>query len=79
MTADTDIKDNLKDTNFGLASGGGIMIPLGPGMVIAEGQLQSGLDRHPEGHSGVRQEPDRRIYHFGRVFIAFDKEKKQLN
>jgi len=43
LTADTDIKDNLKDTNFGLASGGGIMIPIGPGTVIAEGRLQWGL------------------------------------
>ncbi len=43
LTADTDIQDDLKDINFGLASGGGVMIPVGPGTVVAEGRLQWGL------------------------------------
>ena len=43
MTADTDIKDSLKDTNFGLTGGGGFSIPVGPGTVIGEGRFQWGL------------------------------------
>jgi hypothetical protein len=43
LTAETDIMDELKKTNFGLTSGGGVMIPVGPGTVIAEGRLQWGL------------------------------------
>jgi hypothetical protein len=43
LTDDTDIKDELKGTNFGLTSGGGVMIPIGPGTAIVEGRLQWGL------------------------------------
>jgi hypothetical protein len=43
MAAETDIQDSLKDVNFGLTAGGGVAIPIGPGMVIAEGRLQWGM------------------------------------
>ncbi len=43
MTADTDIKDSLKDTNIGLTGGAGASVPLGPGRVVVEGRLQMGL------------------------------------
>jgi hypothetical protein len=41
--ADTDVKDSLKDTNFGLAGGGGIIYPVGPGNLILEAHFQLGL------------------------------------
>jgi len=41
--ADTDVKDSLKTTNFGLAGGGGLMYPLGPGDLILEAHFQLGL------------------------------------
>lgn len=43
FTADTDIKDSLKDTNIGLTGGAGVSIPVGPGTVILEGRFQLGL------------------------------------
>ncbi|MBN2399187.1 MAG: PorT family protein [Candidatus Aminicenantes bacterium] len=43
MTAETDIKDSLKDTNIGLTGGAGASVSLGPGRVVVEGRLQMGL------------------------------------
>jgi hypothetical protein len=43
FVADTDVKDSLKTTNFGLAGGAGIMYPLGPGSLVFEAHFQAGL------------------------------------
>jgi hypothetical protein len=43
LGANTNVKDSLKDTNFGLAGGGGLIYPLGPGDLILEGHFQLGL------------------------------------
>jgi hypothetical protein len=43
LDADTDVKDSLKTTNFGLAGGAGVMYPLGPGSLIFEAHFQAGL------------------------------------
>jgi hypothetical protein len=43
MTADTDVKKSLKDSNFGLSGGAGVMIPMGPDEIIVEAHFQIGL------------------------------------
>jgi hypothetical protein len=43
LDADTDVKDSLKTTNFGLAGGAGMMYPLGPGSLVLEAHFQAGL------------------------------------
>jgi hypothetical protein len=43
LGADTDVKDSLKTTNIGLAAGGGLIYPLGPGELILEAHFQLGL------------------------------------
>jgi Outer membrane protein beta-barrel domain len=43
MTADTDVKNSLKRTNFGVSGGAGVMIPLGPGEVVIDARFQLGL------------------------------------
>jgi hypothetical protein len=43
LGADTNVKDSLKSTNIGLAGGGGLMYPLGPGELILEAHFQLGL------------------------------------
>jgi hypothetical protein len=56
LGATTDVKDSLKKTNVGLAGGGGLIYPLGPGEIIFEARFQLGLttlQNNPEtdGHS----------------------------
>ncbi len=41
--ADTDVMDSLKKWNFGLAGGGGVVLPAGPGNLILEVRIQLGL------------------------------------
>jgi hypothetical protein len=41
--ANTDVKDSLKTTNFGLAGGAGVKYPLGPGSLVLEAHFQAGL------------------------------------
>jgi len=51
LSADTNVKDSLESVNIGLAGGGGIIFPLGPGDLILEGRFQLGLttlQKHPE-------------------------------
>jgi hypothetical protein len=43
LGADTNVKDSLKSTNIGLAGGGGLTYPLGPGDLILEAHFQLGL------------------------------------
>jgi hypothetical protein len=43
LGADTDVKDSLKTMNLGLAGGGGLIYPLGPGELIFEAHFQLGL------------------------------------
>ncbi len=43
LGADTDVKDSLKKTNFGLAGGVGLIFPLGPGDIVFEARFQLGL------------------------------------
>jgi hypothetical protein len=43
LGADTGVKDSLKKANFGLAGGGGLICPLGPGDVVLEARFQLGL------------------------------------
>jgi len=43
LGADTDVKDSLKTMNIGLAGGGGLIYPLGPGELILEAHFQLGL------------------------------------
>jgi hypothetical protein len=43
LGANTDVKDSLKKTNFGLTGGGGLIYPLGPGDLILEAHFQLGL------------------------------------
>jgi hypothetical protein len=40
---DTDVKSSLKNTNFGLAGGGGVIFQVGPGGLILEAHFQLGL------------------------------------
>jgi hypothetical protein len=51
LGAKTDVKDSLETVNIGLAGGGGILVPLGPGELILEARFQLGLttlQKHPE-------------------------------
>lgn len=51
LGAATDVKDSLKKTNMGLAGGGGLLCPLGPGDLILEAGFQLGLttiQKNPE-------------------------------
>ena len=51
LGAKTDVKDSLETVNVGLAGGGGIIFPLGPGDLVLEGRFQLGLrtlQKHPE-------------------------------
>jgi len=41
--ASTDVMDSLKKWNFGLAGGGGVIFPVGPGDLILEAHFQLGL------------------------------------
>ena len=43
LGADTDVKDSLKKTNFGLAGGGGVIYPLGGVDLILQARFQLGL------------------------------------
>jgi len=43
LDADTPVKDSLKKWNFGLAFGGGVIFPAGPGNLILEAHFQLGL------------------------------------
>jgi hypothetical protein len=43
LGAETDVKDSLKTVNVGLAGGGGVMVPLGPGDLIIEARFELGL------------------------------------
>lgn len=43
LGADTDVLDSLKRTNIGLAGGGGVIFPLGPGELVLEARFQLGL------------------------------------
>ena len=43
LGADTNVKDSLKSTNIGLAAGGGVKYPVGPGEIILEAHFQLGL------------------------------------
>jgi hypothetical protein len=43
LGADTDVKDSLKKTNLGLAGGGGLVYPFGPGDFVLEARFQLGL------------------------------------
>ncbi len=51
LGADTDVKDSLKNMNIGLAGGGGLLCPFGPGDLILEASFQLGLttiQKNPE-------------------------------
>jgi hypothetical protein len=51
LGATTDVKDSLEPFNFGLAGGGGLRVPAGPGEVVLEARFQLGLttlQKHPE-------------------------------
>lgn len=51
LGAKTDVKDSLETVNIGLAGGGGVIFPLGPGELVLEGRFQLGLttlQKHPE-------------------------------
>jgi hypothetical protein len=43
LGATTDVKDSLKTTNIGLAVGGGVKYPAGPGEFVLEARFQLGL------------------------------------
>jgi hypothetical protein len=43
LGAETDVKDSLKKTNIGLAGGGGLICPFGPGDILLEARFQLGL------------------------------------
>jgi hypothetical protein len=43
MTADTDVKDSLKNANFGLCGGAGVSLPAGPGEIVIDIRFQLGL------------------------------------
>jgi hypothetical protein len=43
LGAETDVMASLKKSNVGLAGGGGIMFPLGPGDLLLEARFQLGL------------------------------------
>jgi len=56
LGAKTDVKDSLETGNIGLAGGGGMIHPLGPGDLVFEARFQLGLttiQKHPEtdGHT----------------------------
>jgi hypothetical protein len=51
LGAKTDVKDSLETVNVGLAGGGGMLYPLGPGDLVLEARFQFGLttlQKHPE-------------------------------
>jgi hypothetical protein len=51
LGATTDVKDSVEAFNFGLAGGGGLMVPVGPGEIVLEARFQLGLthlQKHPE-------------------------------
>jgi hypothetical protein len=51
LGAETDVKDSLETVNLGLAGGGGMLVPLGPGDLVLEVRFQLGLttlQRYPE-------------------------------
>jgi hypothetical protein len=43
LTATTDVKDSVHAINVGLAGGGGLIMPVGPGNLILEARFQLGL------------------------------------
>jgi hypothetical protein len=43
LGAKTDVKDSLKTVNVGVAGGGGVIYPLGPGDLILEARFELGL------------------------------------
>jgi hypothetical protein len=43
LGAETDVRASLKKFNFGLAGGGGVLAPLGPGDLVLEARFQLGL------------------------------------
>jgi hypothetical protein len=45
LGATTDVKDGVEPFNFGLAGGGGLILPVGPGRVVLEARFQLGLTR----------------------------------
>jgi hypothetical protein len=56
LGATTDVKNSLETLNVGLAGGGGIIYPLGPGDLVLEARFQLGLStiqKHPDtdGHT----------------------------
>ena len=56
LTAETDVKESLETVNLGLAGGGGMSLPLGPGDLVLEARFQLGLttlQKNPEtdGHT----------------------------
>jgi len=51
LGAETDVMVSLKKSNVGLAGGGGVLVPLGPGDIVLEARFQLGLatlQRFPE-------------------------------
>lgn len=56
LGAETDVKDSLETVNIGLAGGGGVAVPLGPGDLVLEARFQLGLttlqkDPETDGHT----------------------------
>lgn len=63
LGATTDVKDSVEPFNFGLAGGGGLILPVGPGRVVLEVRFQLGLTR-------LQKDPADGITRTGAVLVS---------
>lgn len=63
LAATTDVKDSVHHVNVGLAGGGGLIWPVGPGQVVLEARFQLGL-------SDIQNNPENGNTQTGAVLIS---------